>query len=200
MDSPFIAKGFFMEKSLKTYQFKSGETIASIGASGGVWEIYFASQVDNLTFYLQDIDADLCNEEEINEGILFYEKMMKKPIKGKFIPVIGTQHSSLLPKNTFDKVLIINSLHEFSFPTEMIKDSYEILKSEGLLFIEEQLATYLGEIHEGCLKPLFLESALIELVEKYDFVLRETVDKGNNVKIFCFRKRYISIQKSFRTP
>ena len=177
-----------MEKSLKTYQFKSGETIASIGASGGVWEIYFASQVDNLTFYLQDIDADLCNEQEINEGVLFYEKMMKKPIKGKFIPVIGTERSTSLPKNTFDKVLIINSLHEFSFPSEMIKDSYEALKADGLLFIEEQLATYSSEIHEGCLKPLFSESELIGLVEKHDFVINETVDKGNNVKIFCFRK------------
>ncbi|MBB6001642.1 methyltransferase domain-containing protein [Arcicella rosea] len=177
-----------MEKSLKTYDFKSNETIASVGASGGVWEIYFASQVDGLTFYLQDINEALCNEEEIKEGILFYEKFLGKSIQGKFIPVIGTEKNTNLPENTFDKVLIINSFHEFLFPNAILNDCKSILKKGGILFIEEQLARYAGEIHEGCLKPLYLESELIAFAESCGFVLQRIVDKGNEVKIFCFGK------------
>lgn len=175
-----------MEKSFKTYDFKSNETIASIGASGGVWEIYFASQVDGLTFYLQDIDEKLCNEEEIKEGILFYEKFLNKSIQGKFIPVIGSETQTNLPENTFEKVLIINSFHEFLFLKEILDDCKSILKKGGMLFIEEQLAQYEGEIHEGCLKPLYLENELIAFVENCGFVLQRIVDKGNAVKIFCF--------------
>lgn len=177
-----------MEKSFKTYDFKSNETIASIGASGGVWEIYFASQVDGLTFYLQDIDEELCNEEEIKEGILFYEKFLGKSIQGKFIPVIGSETHTNLPEFFFDKVLIINSFHEFLFPSEILNDCKSILKKGGMLFIEEQLAKYTGEIHEGCLKPLYLENELIAFVENCGFVLQRIVDKGNEVKIFCFWK------------
>lgn len=177
-----------MEKSLKTYDFKSNETIASIGASGGVWEIYFASQVDGLTFYLQDINKELCNEEEIKEGILFYEKFLGKSIQGKFIPVIGTAKNTNLPENTFDKVLIINSFHEFKNPDKILQDVLKILKKEGILFIEEQLAQYEGEIHEGCLKRLYLENELIVFAENCGFVLQRIVDKGNEVKIFVLEK------------
>lgn len=177
-----------MEKSINTFAFEPNEVIASIGASGGVWELYFASQTDNLTFYLQDIDETLCNQEEIEEGIAFYQKLLGKTIVGKIIPVIGTEHKTNLPYNTFDKVLIINSFHEFKNPDKILQDLVKVLKTKGILFIEEQLAQYEGEIHEGCLKPLYLERALIAFVEKQGFELREIVDKGNEVKIFSFWK------------
>ena len=95
-----------MQKSLSIYNFQPKETIASIGASSGVWEIWFASQVEGLTFYLQDIDPLNCNQEEIDYGIKYYEKLLQKSISGKIIPIIGTQSATNLPKNTFDKVLI----------------------------------------------------------------------------------------------
>jgi glycyl-tRNA synthetase alpha subunit len=70
-----------LQQSLEIYQFKPYDTIASIGASSGVWEIWFASQVDNLTFYLQDIDPLNCNQEEIDYGINYYEKLLGKKIQ-----------------------------------------------------------------------------------------------------------------------
>ncbi len=178
-----------MEKSFKTFAFKPNEVVASIGASGGVWEIYFASQVENLTFYLQDIDENLCNQEEIEAGITFYEKFLKRAISGKFFSVIGTEYQTKLPYHTFDKVLILNSFHEFSFPDAMLQDIANILKPQGILFIEEQLASYKGEIHEGCLKALYLESVLIDFVIQFGFTLLKIVDKGKNVKIFSFQKK-----------
>ena len=122
-----------LQKSLETYQFKPYETIASVGASSGVWEIWFASQVDNLTFYLQDIDLLNCNQEEIDYGIKYYEKLLNKPIIGQFIPIIGNHYKTNLPLNFFDKILIINSLHEFLFVDEILQDIKKCLKPCNLL-------------------------------------------------------------------
>lgn len=176
-----------MQQSLSIYNFQPNETIASIGASSGVWEIWFASQVEDLTFYLQDIDPLNCNREEIDYGIKYYEKLLQKPISGKFIPIIGTQSETDLPKNTFDKVLIINSLHEFEMIDLILQDIHEILKPNGELFIEEQLAKCSGEIHEGCGKRLFTANELIHTLKQNNFELRNIFTKSDDTAIFqCY--------------
>ncbi len=173
-----------MQKSLAIYNFQPNETIASIGASSGVWEIWFTSQVEGLTFYLQDVDVQNCNQEEINEGIRYFEKLVGKKNTGKFIPVIGTQSATNLPKNTFDKVLIINSLHEFETPEIILYDIQKILKSNGQLFIEEQFAKFSGEIHEGCGKRLFMENELDNMLRKCGFEVIEKHFKDNGIVVF----------------
>jgi ubiquinone/menaquinone biosynthesis C-methylase UbiE len=175
-----------MQKSLETYQFKPYETIASVGASSGVWEIWFASQVDNLTFYLQDIDPLNCNQEEIDYGIKYYEKLLNKYIIGQFIPIIGNHHQTNLPPKHFDKILIINSLHEFLFVNEILQDIKKCLKSAGKLFIEEQIAKTSGELHEGCGKPLFTQEELIDCLNRNGFELVKTVEKVEGFFIFEF--------------
>ena len=176
-----------LQKSLEIYQFKPYETIASVGASSGVWEIWFASQVDNLTFYLQDIDAQNCNREEINYGINYYEKLLNKKIIGKFILIIGTDHQTNLPVDFFDKILIINSLHEFLFVNEILQDIKKSLKPSGVFFIEEQLGKTSGEIHEGCGKRLFTQDELVDCLERNGFELVNIGEKGDGVFIFEFR-------------
>jgi ubiquinone/menaquinone biosynthesis C-methylase UbiE len=175
-----------LQKSLETYQFRPFETIASIGASSGVWEIWFASQVDNLTFYLQDIDPLNCNQEEIDYGVKYYEKLLNKKIIGTFIPIIGNQYQTNLPHNYFDKILIINSLHEFLFVNKVLQDIKKCLKPSGVLFIEEQLAKTSGEIHEGCGKRLFTQKELGDCLEKNGFEVVNIIEKGNEIFIFEF--------------
>ena len=167
--------------------FKPNETIASIGASSGVWEIWFASQVDNLTFYLQDIDPLNCNQEEIDYGVKYYEKLLNKKIIGKFIPIIGNQHQTNLPVDTIDKLLIINSLHEFLFVNDILQDVKKCLKPSGKLFIEEQIAKHSGEIHEGCGRRLFTQGELIDCLSMNDFELFNIVEKDEEVYIFEFK-------------
>ncbi len=177
-----------MQKSLKTYQFKPHEIIASVGASSGVWEIWFASEVDNLTFYLQDIDSLNCNQEEIDYGVKYYEKLLNKSIIGQFIPIIGNHHQTNLPVNFFDKMLIINSLHEFSYVDKILQDIKKCLKPLGKLFIEEQMAKISGEIHEGCGKRLFTQEELIDCLGENGFDLVQIVGKGGGIFIFIFGK------------
>lgn len=176
-----------MQKSLSIYNFKENETIASIGASSGVWEIWFASQVEYLTFYLQDIDTQNCNQEEINEGVKYFEKLVGKKNTGKFVPIIGTQSATNLPKNTFDKVLIINSLHEFKTPESILQDIRKILKLNGTLLIEEQIAKFSGEIHEGCGKRFFTENEIVILLKKNSFEMITRHFKDTGVMVFKFK-------------
>ena len=86
-------------------------------------------------------------------------------------------------------MLIINALHEFSFPEIILKDIQGILKPNGKLFIEETLAQQPKEIHEGCGKPLFTENELINLLQSQQFTLIKTVERDSFWKIFEFDKR-----------
>jgi ubiquinone/menaquinone biosynthesis C-methylase UbiE len=188
--NPILLKEDFDPKE-NIYQFQSGDIIASIGASAGVWEIAFASQFPNLnlTFYLEDIDPNNCNIGEVNYGLKYYEKLLGKPLNGTFIPVLGTEISTNLPKNHFNKVLIINSLHEFSEQKAMLQDIHQILKKDGLLFIEELITQVSGTLHEGCQKRLFTETELITLVEKQGFIFQRIASQEGENLVFVFEVR-----------
>ncbi|WP_044173349.1 methyltransferase domain-containing protein [Flectobacillus major] len=177
-----------MQKSFETYQFQAGEVIASIGAASGVWEVGFASWQDGLTFYLQDIDPHSCNQEEVDYTVKYWEKQQNKTIQGIFYAVLGTPQATNLPKNFFDKVLVINSLHEILFLDEILDDINQILRPNGLLFIEETIAQTNGVLHEGCGLPLFTEEILLRKVEQKGFEVKQKVDKGNAVWIYVLKK------------
>ncbi|MEP6734971.1 MAG: class I SAM-dependent methyltransferase, partial [Chryseolinea sp.] len=48
---------------------------------------------------------------------------------------LGKEKSTLLPLNTFDKVIIRNSFHHFSYPDDMLRNCKALLKDGGKLFI-----------------------------------------------------------------
>ncbi len=181
-----------MRKSIEVYNFQKGEVIASLGAGGGVWEIGFATFHEDLTFYLQDINGNILNQADIDYAIEYYTKVSGKPNGNKFIPVIGTENKTNLPSNTFDKVLIINSFHEFEHPKNMLAEVSRILKPQGMLFIEETLGRVTGQRHEGCNKPLYLEKELTTFLENEGFKLEyargREVETGESFwKIFGFK-------------
>lgn len=52
-------------KELAFYQFKNGETVASIGAQCCFWEAAYAATTDSVLFYLEDIDTTYFNERQV---------------------------------------------------------------------------------------------------------------------------------------
>lgn len=178
-----------MKFSLQTYQFKSGEVIASLGCGGGLWEVGFAAQVAGLTFYLEEISEELINPTELSDAIEYWQKFTSQTIDSTFHIQIGTETSTGLPDDFFDKVLIINALHEFSFPEKMLDEAFRILKKEGVFFIEEQLAQSPNQIHEGCGKILFQEKELIQLAESKGFSLVQIAEREPFKKILSFKKQ-----------
>ncbi|MES2796088.1 MAG: class I SAM-dependent methyltransferase [Bacteroidota bacterium] len=149
---------------------KPNDKVVSIGCGGGLWEVVIGLESIEFEFYLQDINSDLLNEAEIAKTIEYFEKRYHKKVNCHFKIVIGTETETNLPSEYFDKVLLINSFHEFTYQEIMLNECKRVLKPGGVLFIEEELAQFIDEKHEGCGKRLFLEAELLQIFEKSNFI------------------------------
>lgn len=161
-----------MRHLLETLRLQPGETVASLGVGGGVWEIGMGALVPGLTVYLVELSAELLNEAELAAAVSFWEKQTGRAVASRFVPVIGTETSTNLPDVFFDKILLLNSFHEFTQPAAMLAECRRILKPGGLVFVEEQFARSPAEVHEGCGRRLFSENELVTLFLENGFLLR----------------------------
>jgi len=106
--------------------------------------------------------------------------------------VLGDERSTPLPENTFDKILIINSFHEFTFQAEMLADLKKKLKTGGILYFDEALPKRQGQLHGICNKPMLTNEETIAILEKNGFEYTDGIDfnyrqKNPTRKIFAFR-------------
>ena len=161
-----------MRHLLETLRLQPGETVASLGVGGGVWEVGLGTMVPGLTVYLVELSSELLNDDELAAAVSFWEKQTGRPVESRFVPVIGTETSTNLPGGFFDKILLLNSFHEFTQPEAMLAECRRILKPGGLVFVEERFAHHPGELHEGCGRRLFGESELVGLFSENGFSLR----------------------------
>lgn len=159
---------------LDHFHLQPHEKVASIGCGGGLWEVMASFNTHQVAFHLQDINPELLNEPNLKETITYFEKQFRRPSDCSFEVTIGTSKETGLPTKYFDKVLLINSFHEFEYQNEMLAECQRILKPKGQLVVEEQIAKFSGELHEGCGKRLFLEDELTELFYKNGFQLIES--------------------------
>jgi ubiquinone/menaquinone biosynthesis C-methylase UbiE len=170
-----------MQKTIEFTNPKPFEKIACLGCGGGLWEVMMGFEHDFLEIHLQDIDASLLNETELKNTIEYFENHYKRPTKSNYTITIGNPKETKLPTNYFNKILLINSFHEFDYQDAMLDECQRILKPDGQIIIEEQLAQFSGELHEGCGKRLFLEE---ELINKFvDFEVIEKIIKDGKIVI-----------------
>ncbi len=178
---------------LALYDFHPGQTVGSIGAQCAYWEAAFAASTDNVTFYLEDIDTSGLNQKQVDFAWDYYSKLRGKPLSCDYKIVIGDETSTHLPELLFDKMIIINSFHEFTEQAQMLDDLHHKIKAGGILYIVEQLAQKSGEIHAVCKKRIYTDDEMISVVEKngykYADGLVTEIYKGKpKVKIFAFKK------------
>lgn len=93
--------------------FQKGQIVASIGAKNGWFEAAASIYHDSLTFYLEDIDAECLNTPSVEATVALYAKIKKQPIRNRFEMVIGTDSTTKLPSQLFDRVLLNNTFHHF---------------------------------------------------------------------------------------
>jgi len=123
------------EKCIDSINFIAGDTVADIGAGNGSVEAMLSVVHDSLTFFVQDIDASVCNQDTINEVINFFQGITKEPITNKFIIVVGSDDKTNLPDDTFDKILILWTYQYFINPRAIMIDLRLKLKTDGLMYI-----------------------------------------------------------------
>ncbi len=168
---------------------KPGETIASIGAGNGYIEVQIAAFVENVNWYIQDIDTSCCNQHEFNSVLSYYEKLKGSAIQGKFNLVIGDEKITNLPKNTFDRVIFHNSYHEITQRKEIMDDVKSILKPGGEVIIMERVTKKKKELHGDCKMPKFKEAKLLEELKLFSFELinKNSHDKYKLMRYYTFK-------------
>lgn len=171
-----------MKRLLATFQpiydFKPNEKIASIGAGQGVREIVFSLMADSLTFYLQDLDPRWIEPEKIATLARYvYKQAGQSTHMATFVPVRGGQDETRLPRHFFDKIIIENSLHEFSHQAELLQSIRQNLMPDGQVFVWEVLAKKAGRKHPDCRKLMFTNDSLVQLLEAngFEFVAKTAV-------------------------
>jgi ubiquinone/menaquinone biosynthesis C-methylase UbiE len=182
------------QKELDFYHFHPGQTVASIGAQCCHWEAAYAAAADNINFYLEDIDSTHFNQQQAAFAWNYYNTIRAKPMSSTYHLVLGDEKKTNLPDQLFDKVMIINSFHEFTYQKEMLEDISRKLKPGGLLYIDEVLARKSGELHGVCKKRIYLDEELISVLKENGYEYAGGLDmkfrKSKPVrKIFAFRKK-----------
>ena len=180
------------QPELDFYDFKAGQTIASIGAQCCHWEAAYAATTDSVTFYLEDIDTAKFKQSYAEFAWNYYGKLRGKPMTSNFKMVLGDERSTRLPENSFDKILIINSFHEFSLVPEMLADIKTKLKPGGILYIDEALPKRQGQLHGVCNLPMLNSEEMIAVFAKNGFEYVNGIgfnyrQKVPVRKIFAFR-------------
>jgi ubiquinone/menaquinone biosynthesis C-methylase UbiE len=168
-----VANYFANEKDMQDFfDFKKGNAIAEIGAGDGQNIGGFSLFTDSLTFYLEDIDEKYLNQDNFNKVIKRCSKI-KSPLTNKFQLSIGTEKSTNLPDNLFDKIVIVSTFHEFSYMDEMVADISKKLKPNGRIYILETHCLAKGHKYYS-----FEET--VSIMKKYDFHLEKKDETNRN--------------------
>lgn len=158
------------------FEFKKGDVVADIGAGDGAYEGVFSLFTDSVTFYSQEVDPKRLNEKKMSKMIKHYTRLRSGVQTNTFKFCIGTEKSTSLPDNTFDKVIILSALHEFTYMDEMIKDIKRKLKANGKIYI----------LDANCTKKDHLNYNLKQVSEKMKqhglSLIRNDTTNSKNVK------------------
>jgi ubiquinone/menaquinone biosynthesis C-methylase UbiE len=151
-------------KLIKNMNIQSTDVIADIGAGSGYHVFKMAPLASKGEVYAVDI------QQEMLDAI-----RKKKRTQGlKNISLVkGSTASVKLPKNSVDKVLMVDVYHEFDFPYEMLLSIKESLKDNGSIYLIE----YRGEDDSVPIKALhkMTEAQAVKEMAAAGFKLKENI-------------------------
>ena len=150
---------------IKNMKIKSDEVIADIGAGSGYHAFRIASLVTNGLVYAVDIQPEM---------LMAIEKTKEFRKVENIKTILGTEKTVELPRNSVDKILMVDVYHEFSFPVEMINSIKNALKPNGELFLieyrAEDLKVPIKRIHK------MTEEQAVKEMKAAGLVLKENID------------------------
>ena len=150
---------------IKNMNIKSNDTIADIGAGSGYHVFRMAPLAKKGLVYAVDIRSEM---------LMAIEKTKESSKIRNVEAILGSEKSVQLPKNSVDKILMVDVYHEFSFPVEMISSMKDALKPDGQLFLIE----YKAEDSNVPIKKIhkMSEKQAVKEMEAAGFKLKENID------------------------
>ena len=113
---------------IKNMEIKTDDTIADLGAGSGYHVFRMAPLAENGLVYAVDIQPEMLEAIEL-------KKRSKRVSNVE--TVLGSEKSINLPKNSLDKILLVDVYHEFSYPAEMVGSIKNALKTNGQVILIE---------------------------------------------------------------
>ena len=165
LERPEREKEENVSKLIQNMKIKSDDVIADIGAGSGYHAFRMAPLAKNGLVYAVDVQTEMLMAIEKNKEISKIKNIET---------ILGTEKSVKIPKNSVDKILMVDVYHEFSFPVEMISSMKNALKSNGQLFLIEYRA-------EDPLVPIksihkMSEKQAVKEMEAAGFKLKRNID------------------------
>ena len=173
---------------IKYFGIKNGDVIAEVGAASGYNLGGMSVFTDSISFYVQDIEPHYLNQKEFDKMVGHYSSIRKNSQTNTFQFVIGTERKTNLPDATFDKIIIYNTFHEFTYINEMIFDISKKLKPTGKIILYEGLSYNNSPlILPGCFITAYQEVEIKQLFEKQSLYMTTKIFPGDteyNIMIF----------------
>jgi SAM-dependent methyltransferase len=150
---------------IQNMSIKSYDTIADIGAGSGYHAFRMAPLAEKGLVYAVDIQGEM---------LMAIEKTKESSKIRNVETILGSEKSVHLPKNSVDKILMVDVYHEFNFPVEMIASMKNALKPNGQLFLIE----YRAEDSKVPIKKIhkMTEKQAVKEMEAAGFKLKENID------------------------
>lgn len=141
------------------------DTIADIGAGSGYHVFKMADLARKGHIYAVDI------QEEMLQAI---QQKKKQTGLQHITTVKGSSKSVHLPRNSVDKVLMVDVYHEFEYPIEMLASIKKALRPKGRIYLIE----YRGEDPTVPIKEVhkMTEKQAVRELNAAGFTLEENVD------------------------
>ncbi len=168
------------------------DKVADIGTGDGFNLIPIANRYPTLTFTAEDIDSKYCNKELLAKRI----KKSGDITKIENINIqIGTEKTTNLPTNSFNKVLLFDVVHEMTFKPEMLADIKRILTKGGNMYIQEILVHKKVKKDKVCNYPYLTGDALKVLLQDNKITINKEqmfFDTGHNKYIKLFECSFMN--------
>jgi ubiquinone/menaquinone biosynthesis C-methylase UbiE len=154
-----------VSKLIANLDIKPTDNIADIGAGSGYHVFKMAPRAKNGTIYAVDIQQEMLDAMQTSSDFKKFKNIKT---------ILGTELTVNLPKNTIDKVLMVDVYHEFSFPYEMLLSVKEALKKEGKIYLIE----YRGEDDSVPIKTVhkMTESQAVKELKSAGFKLEKNIN------------------------
>lgn len=142
---------------IRLMQIEKDMKVADIGSHEGY-----------MTMHLSDFLSEkgkVYAVDVVEERIEKLEKLLKEEKRSNVIPIIGKYDDPLLPKNTLDAVIIMDTYHEITAYKKVLRKVYRSLKEGGRLLILEEIKTHR------------IEASRDEQTRRHDIALRYVRDE-----------------------
>ncbi len=195
------AKGpvFTIANAQKTFRplidfmdIEQGMAVADVGAGSGALTVIMATQLEDCDVYIQDIDHEVLQQENVNKMVNYYSKKLGYDLrqKNQFHVVYGTTDQTNLPDQSIDVIYSNATIHVFDNPAGMLQDLQKKLKPDGRLFIRDSFKGHDGEgaycTAKDCGKPLLTIDEFLTLMSENGYILTKQTPDFSGYPLFGF--------------